>query len=172
MTGKKPIQVRWVDVDKGFGVYRSRLVAKDFRPKNKIDDREGLHAATPPLEVVKFLIMQAATKCRQGVVRKVMLMDIKKAHLHAPIEEEQYVDLAPERAKAGKCAKLLYNLYGLRTAASSWEREYSQTLEAEGFVPGIASKCTFFHPARMIRIVVHGDDFEIEGGQEDLDWTK
>ena len=41
VTGKKPIQVRWVDVDKGFGVYRSRLVAKDFRPKNKIDDREG-----------------------------------------------------------------------------------------------------------------------------------
>ena len=47
MTGKKPIQVRWVDVDKGFGVYRSRLVG----------DREGLNAATPPLEVVKFLTM-------------------------------------------------------------------------------------------------------------------
>ena len=172
VTGKKPIQVRWVDVDKGFGVYRSRLVAKDFRPKNKIDDREGLFAATPPLEVVKFLVVQAATKCRQGVVRKVKLIDISKAHLYAPIEGEQYVDLAPERAKAGKCAKLLSTLYGLRTAASSWEREYAQTLEAEGFVPGIASKCTFFHPARMIRIVVHGDDFVIEGGQEDLDWTK
>ena len=146
VTGKKPIQVRWVDVDKGFGVYRSRLVAKDFKPKNKIDDREGLYAATPPLEVVKFLIMQAATKCRQGMVRKVMLIYISKAHLYAPNEGEQYVDLAPERAKAGKCAKLLYTLYGLRTAASSWVREYSQTLEVEGFVPGIASKCTFFHP--------------------------
>ena len=101
-----------------------------------------------------------------------MLIDISKAHLYSPIEGEQYVDLAPERAKAGKCAKLLYTLYGLRTAASSWEREYSQTLEAEGFVPGIASKCTFFHPARTIRIVVHGDDFVIEGGQEDLDSTK
>ena len=68
--------------------------------------------------------------------------------------------------------KVAVHLYGLRTAASSWEREYSQTLEAEGFVPGIASKCTFFHPARTIRIVVHGDDFVIEGVQEDLDWTK
>ena len=75
---------------------------------------------------------------------------------------EQYVDLAPEWTKAGKCAKLPYTLYGLRTASSSWEREYSQTLEAEGFGPGIASKCTFFHPARAIRIVVHGDDFVIE----------
>ena len=172
VTGKNPIQVRWVDVDKGFGVYRSTLVAKDFRPKNKIDDREGLYAATPPLEVVKFLIMQAATKCRQREVRKVMLFDSSKAHLCAPVEGEQYVDLAPERAKAWKCAKLLYTLDGLRTAASSWEREYSQTLETEGFVPGIASKCTFFHPARTIRILVHGGDFVIEGGQEDLDWTK
>ena len=43
---------------------------------------------------------------------------------------------------------------------------------AEGFVPGIASKCTFFHTARTIRIVVHGDDFVIEGDQEDLDRTK
>ena len=34
VTGKKPIGVRWVDVDKGFGVHRSRLVAKDFRPKS------------------------------------------------------------------------------------------------------------------------------------------
>ena len=39
-------------------------------------------------------------------------------------------------------------------------------MEAEGFVTGIASKCTFFHPARAIRIVVHRDDFVIEGGQE------
>ena len=54
--------------------------------------------------------MQAATKCRQGEVHKVMLIDISKAHLYAPIEVEQYVDLAPERAKAGKCAELLFTL--------------------------------------------------------------
>ena len=34
LTRKQPIDVGWVDVDKGFGVHRSRLVAKDFRPKN------------------------------------------------------------------------------------------------------------------------------------------
>ena len=35
VTGKKPIGVRWVDIDKGartgLGNYRSRLVAKEFR---------------------------------------------------------------------------------------------------------------------------------------------
>ena len=38
--GRGPIGIRWVDVDKGFGVYRSRLVAKDFKPRSKIDDKE------------------------------------------------------------------------------------------------------------------------------------
>ena len=89
VTGKKPIRV---EVDKGFGVYRSRLIAKDYRPKGKI---EVLYAATTQLEVVKFLIMQAATKGGQGEVRKVMLIDISKVRLYAPIEGEQYVDLAP-----------------------------------------------------------------------------
>ena len=59
-NGRRPIGVRWVDVDKGFGVYRSRLVAKDFVPRSMIDDKKGLFAATPLLELVKVLIMKAA----------------------------------------------------------------------------------------------------------------
>ena len=55
-----PTAVRWVDVDKGFGVYRSRLVAKDVKPKSKVNDQEGPFAATPPLELVKMVIDKAA----------------------------------------------------------------------------------------------------------------
>ena len=79
--------------------------------------------ATPPLKLVKFLLTNAAASSRRGNVRKGMLIDIGKAHLYAPIEGEQYVDLPPERASLGKCARLLFTLYGLRTAASSWEEE-------------------------------------------------
>ena len=46
-TGKAPIRVRWVDVNKGDKIhpdYRSRLVAKEI----KIGKREDLFAATPP----------------------------------------------------------------------------------------------------------------------------
>ena len=56
---------------------------------------------------MKFFIMQAVTKCRQGEVQKVMLTDISKAHLYAPIEGEQHADSALERAKAGKCCQKL-----------------------------------------------------------------
>ena len=51
-TGKDPIGVRWVDVNKGDSVhpeYRSRLVAQEF----KMDKRIDLFAATPPLECKK-----------------------------------------------------------------------------------------------------------------------
>ena len=48
-TGKAPIKVKWVDINKGDEInkeYRSRLVAKEI----KRDKREDLFAATPPLE--------------------------------------------------------------------------------------------------------------------------
>ena len=57
-TGKAPIGVRWVDVNKGDQVhpeYRSRLVAKEI----KHEKREDLFAATPPLEAKKMLLSMA-----------------------------------------------------------------------------------------------------------------
>ena len=59
MTGKAPIGVRWVDVRKSEGMHRSRLAAKDFRPKSRKDDVEGLYVSMPPLELVKLLIARA-----------------------------------------------------------------------------------------------------------------
>ena len=171
-TGKPPIGVRWVDVRKGDGSYRSRLVAKDYRPKSRAGDVEGLFASMPPLELVKLVIAMAAEECRRGRTHKVMLIDIGKAHLYAPIEGEVYVELAPERHRQGRCAKLLYTLYGMRTAASSWEKEYTKTLVEAGFLVGRASSCTFYHPGREIRIVVHGDDFVVTGSSRELEFVR
>ena len=59
-TGKQPIGVRWLDINKGDEVqpeYRSRLVAKEI----KRDQRDDLFAATPPLEAKKALLSLAAT---------------------------------------------------------------------------------------------------------------
>jgi hypothetical protein len=155
--GRGPVGVRWVDVDKGFGVHRSRLVAKDFKPRNKVDDKEGLFAATPPLELVKMLLLKSARPSRRNKgVRKVMFIDISKAHLYAPMQEEDFVEYPSERYKEGKCAKLLYTLYGMRPAASNWEKEYSGTLVQHGFTPGKATVVAFYHKERDVRIVVQG----------------
>ena len=168
--GRGPIGVRWVDVDKGFGVYRSRLVAKDFKPKSKVNDQEGLFAATPPLESVKMLILKAArgSRNRHAGVRKVMFLDVSKAHLYAPMLDEEFFQLPLERWTEGKCARLTHTLHGMRTATSNWEKEYSNTLEMVGFCPGRAIVVAFYHAEREVRIVVHGDDFVVQGKQSDL----
>ena len=57
-----------------------------------------------------------------------MFIDIKKAHLYAPMVGDEYVELPPERAQEGMCAKLVYTLYGMRMAAANWERVYTATL--------------------------------------------
>jgi hypothetical protein len=166
-TGKAPIGVRWVDVRKKEGMHRSRLVAQDFAPKNKRNDIEGLYAAMPPLELVKLLMARASS-----VREKIMLIDIKKAHLYAPIEGDAYVCLPPERAIPGKCARLKFTLYGMRVAAKNWEKAYSSTMRNCGFVQGKANATSFHHREKCIRVVVHGDDFIASGSEENLRWLE
>ena len=66
----------------------------------------------------------------------------------------------------------LYALWACVLEQSNWEKEYSKTLEEVGFHPGRATVVAFFHPTRDIRIIVHGDDFVVEGQQSDLDWVR
>ena len=167
VTGKRPIPVRWVDGRKKDGRHRSRLVAKDYKTRNSRNKIEDLFASMPPLELVKLVLARAAE-----VGDKAMFIDVKKAHLHAPIAGNVYVDLPPERARPGKCAKLKFTLYGMRRAARNWEAEYSKTLTEVGFESGKANGSSFFHRERDIRIVVHGDDFVITGREDQLRWVE
>ncbi len=60
-TGKAPIGVRWVDVNKGDEIHpevRSRLVAKEINKGKNVE----LFAATPPLEAKKVLFSAAVTE--------------------------------------------------------------------------------------------------------------
>ena len=62
--------------------------------------------------------------------------------------DEKFVQLPPERWPEGKCARLIFTLHGMRTAASKWEKEYSNTLEMAGFCPGRATVVAFYHAER------------------------
>ena len=66
-TGKAPVSVRWVVVNKGgLGemVVRCRLVARDFQGGDK--DRDDLFAETPPLEAKRMLLSRAVTRLPLG----------------------------------------------------------------------------------------------------------
>ena len=70
--------------------------------------------------------------------------------------------------KEGQCGRLRRWLYGMRQAASAWERDYSEQLVAMGFEKGIAAPTVFFWKSKGVRCVVHGDDFTFAGKRGDL----
>ena len=171
-TGKKPIGVRWVIVNKGDDEspnIRARLVGKEIKTDNRLD----MFAATPPLEAKKFLFSLAATgggtDAHLGEY-KVLFIDIKRAYMYAPETREVYVALPEQDSTPGMCGLLNKSMYGTRGAAQSWGRHYESVfVDCLGFVQGKASICCLYHPGRDIRVVVHGDDFTCLAVKEQCD---
>jgi hypothetical protein len=136
-TGKPPVSVRRVDTNKGGWdlvsmLIRSRLVARDFKGGDK--DRDDLFAEIPPLEAKRMLLSRAATRRRDGRMRKLLFIDARKAHLNPKCEQDVYVMLPEEcDCPEGMCGKLDFWLYGFRPAAVAWEKRYSERLESVGF---------------------------------------
>jgi hypothetical protein len=167
-TGKAPVTVKWVDTEKLGGVVRSRLVARDFKPRGE-KEREDLFAATPPLELLKAQLSRAASK--RG--RKVLVIDVKKAHLYPKCEGEVFIELPPEAgAGPGVCGQLVHWLYGFRPAAQAWENHYAKNLENIGFVRGRASPVSFMNADSDVSCLVHGDDFTFVGERAALEWVE
>ena len=146
-------------------VVRCRYVAKDFA-NGKSDE---FFAATPPLEALRLLLAHVAGQNR---AEKVLVVDARKAHLHAHVDRPIFVDLPPEVARPGWCARLKRCLYGTRDAPRRWEAYVAEVMASLGFQRGRASPCCFFHPARGLRCVVHGDDFVLAGPPKELEWVK
>ena len=153
-----------MDVKKGAGV-RCRWVARDFKPKGG-KDREDLFAAMPPLEA-KRLLFRASR--RKGSTKKLLFLDVRKAHLNGVCNVDAYVALPVEAGEPpGKVGKLRHWLYGFRPAGHAWEKDYSDKLATVGMVKGKASPVLFFNKETGLMCVVHGDDFTFLGEECDL----
>eukprot|EP00973_Karenia_brevis_P042330 5858286-Karenia_brevis.AAC.1 len=76
--------MRWADTNKSHmrNKYdiRSRMVAKNY--KGADEERDDLFAETPPLEAKRLLMSRAVTRTADGRSRKLMFIDVKKAHLN------------------------------------------------------------------------------------------
>ena len=59
----------------------------------------------------------------------------------------------------------------MRQAATNWEKEYTRTLVNAQFQPGRASSVTLYNQETDIRMILHEDDFIIEGVDADLWWV-
>ncbi len=183
-TGKGPISVRWVDVNKGDDLcprYRSRLVARQLKAHDKTGS--SYFAPTPPLEALRTILSFATSKIGDWVPcyepkskrrMQIAFVDISRAYFNARVEpnSETYVQLPEEDPdNVSCCAKLLRHMYGTRAAADGWQEECSSFLvQTMGFCQGLSSPCVFRHPSKQLVVSVHGDDFTIAGACEDLDW--
>jgi hypothetical protein len=134
-TGRNPITVRWVDVNKGDEQnpnYRSRLVARQL----KATDRSGqtYFAPAPPLEALRTVISFAMTRIGEHVPdwnplsskrTQISFVDVRRAYFNAKVDQDEapvYVDLPPEDEDSGTmCARLLRHMYGARRAADGWQ---------------------------------------------------
>ena len=150
-TGKAPISVRWIDINKGDTDrpnYRSRLVAREINTYK----RDDLFAGTPPLEALKLLLSMSASG---NTGELIMINDVSRAFFHAKATRDVFVQLPDEDRKPGE------------------ERlEYSRRLVEHGFSQGIATPCVFHHKEKGIRTLVHGDDYVSVGKPQHLKWMK
>jgi hypothetical protein len=173
-TGKGPLGGRWVDVNKGDDEspeVRCRYVAKDLA----LTKTDEFFAAMPPLEALRMILSYVASGRKHGRGgRKVLVIDARKAHIHAYPDRDIFVDLPPEiKAKyPGMCGWLRRMLYGTRDAPQRWEAYLASELEKLGFIRGKASACVFVHATRDLRCVVHGDDFIFGGDDNELTWIE
>ena len=174
-TGGKVIGTRWVDVNKGDAENpncRSRLVGREFN----VGRDDTLYAATPPLEALRVVISHAATHDRgkSGQRRNVMINDVRRAYFYAKATRDLYIELPKEDPEAApdKLGKLELCLYGTRDAAKGWQDTLSEQLEACGFKRGVGHPSVFWHEARDLMTLVHGDDYVTSGQDEQLDWLE
>ena len=169
-TGKNPIAVRWVDINKGDDQnpnYRSRLVAKEYRD----DVKPELYAPTPPGECLRLMLSRLASDKNM----KLLYADVSRAYFYAKAVRPVYVKLPDEDLEAGdegRCGRLLMSMYGTRDAAVNWSAEYTSTLVQGGYIQGIANSCLFYNPDLDVTVMVHGDDFIAVGRESEIDKTK
>ena len=177
VTGKKPIGCRWIDTDKGDDdnpEYRSRLVAKEI----KRDVREEMFAATPPLDAKKALVSLAVSKLNAGCgdqgtdKLKLVFIDVRRAYFYADATRSIYVELPEEDKQEGFVGRLNKAMYGTRDAAANWERCFTDHLVGQGFLQGVSSPCVFWHAKKLIRLVVHGDDFTFLAPASQAKWCE
>ena len=182
-TGRRPISVRWVDINKGDDEcprYRSRLVARQLKCRDF--SGESFFSPTPPLEAMRTILSLTATTigkwkpCLDPMSEKrtqISNIDIARAYFNAKTDGEAptYVELPAEEEGHGECVGLLKrHMYGTRRAADGWQQEYSTTLVELGFSQGLSSACVFIHPERHLATEVHGDDFLTTGPKDSQDW--
>ncbi|CAI7857145.1 unnamed protein product [Closterium sp. NIES-54] len=168
--GRKAITSKWLfkiksDADGKIERYKSRLVAKGYQQKEKVDYKELFAPVVKPT-TLRTLLAGAAIK--GWVVKQ---MDVTTAFLNGDLEEEIFM-AQPEGFDdgSGRVLRLKKALYGLKQAPRQWYLKLRGVLEEIGFTPSTADHSLFMLGEGEQRsfMVVYVDDILIFSPSSDL----
>ncbi|CAI7813734.1 unnamed protein product, partial [Closterium sp. NIES-53] len=168
--GRKAITSKWLfkiksDADGMIERYKSRLGAKGYQQKEKVEYKELFAPVVKPT-TLRTLLAGAAIK--GWVVKQ---MDVTMAFLNGVLEEEIFM-AQPEgfHDGSGRVLKLKKALYGLKQAPRQWYLKLRGVLEEIGFTPSTADHSLFMLGEGEQRscMVVYVDDILIFSPSSDL----
>ncbi|CAI7757794.1 unnamed protein product, partial [Closterium sp. NIES-53] len=168
--GRKAITSKWLfkiksNADGKIERYKSRLVAKGYQQKEKVDYMELFAPVVKPT-TLRTLLAGAAIK--GWVVKQ---MDVTTAFLNGVLEEEIFM-AQPEGFDdgSGRVLRLKKALYGLKQAPRQWYLKLRGVLEEIGFTPSTADHSLFMLGEGEQRsfMVVYVDDILIFSPSSEL----
>ena len=171
--GKTPVGGRWVYVTKedakGMKSFKARYVAKGYTQVQGIDYKETF-SPTANITSVRALMQIAAQN--DLIVHQ---MDVKTAFLHAPIDEEIYME-QPEgfvvKSSSGDqfVYKLKKSLYGLKQSGRNWNKVLHDHLCTNGFTQNPVDHCVYKQGTDdgVVLVIIWVDDILIAASNETL----
>ena len=129
-NGRRVLTSRWVNTVKRPGLYRARLVVRDFASFGGSTLNEGIYSPTTTLEGLRVLL---ALLSQSG---SLVSGDVSVAFMHADCARPEVIQM-PRNVSLEKGGNVFVRLVkavnGLRSAPLSWYKEISSFLESEGF---------------------------------------
>ena len=171
-NGRRVLTSRWVNTVKRSGLYRARLVVRDFASFGGSTLNEGIYSPTTTLEGLRVLL---ALLSQSG---SLVSGDVSVAFMHADCARPEVIQMPCNVSleKGGNVfVRLVKAVNGLRSAPLSWYKEISSFLESEGFTqiidPTIFRKFVWRKDTRFLSVVLfYVDDIliwsQLEGEAE------
>lgn len=168
--GKRVLPVRWVfkvkrDASGKVARYKARVVVKGFaqRPGSDFEETFAPVMAQRSLRVLLSLAAAQDLEIRQA--------DVVTAFLHAPVEEELYIELPPGYGKPGMVARLNKAVYGLRQGPHVWNKALDKSLKRLSFRRSQVDPCIYVRGKLILGIFV--DDIVcVFARQHEAEWRE